>query len=66
LRGSGEKRISIGRELFSGAPTRRETAFVHADFPVGPIFEEDFEDSAYGHRPRRSAADAGGCWSVAA
>jgi hypothetical protein len=29
-----------------------------AKIVLEPIFEEDFEDSAYGYRPRRSAIDA--------
>ncbi len=29
-----------------------------AKLVLEPIFEADFEDNAYGYRPRRSAADA--------
>ena len=48
-----------GGERALGIPTIRcrviQTA---AKIVLEPIFEADFEDSAYGYRPRRSAVDA--------
>ena len=42
-----------------GIPTIRErTVQTAAKLVLEPIFEADFEDTAYGYRPRRSAIDA--------
>jgi RNA-directed DNA polymerase len=42
-----------------GIPTIRErTVQTAAKLVLEPIFEADFEDTAYGYRPRRSAVDA--------
>src|SRR5262249_10981125 len=42
-----------------GAPPLRGRGVWNAAQPgVEPIFEADFEDNAYGYRPRRSASDA--------
>jgi RNA-directed DNA polymerase len=42
-----------------GIPTIRDrVAQTAAKLVLEPIFEADFEDNAYGYRPRRSAADA--------
>lgn len=42
-----------------GIPTVRDrVAQTAAKLVLEPIFEADFEDSAYGYRPRRSAVDA--------
>src|ERR1700735_1990908 len=42
-----------------GIPTIRDrVAQTAAKIVLEPIFEADFEDSAYGYRPRRSAIDA--------
>ena len=57
-----------GGERPLGIPTIRDrVAQTAAKLVVEPIFEADFEQSAYGYRPRRSAEDAvrevhrGGC-----
>ncbi len=42
-----------------GIPTIRDrVAQTAAKLVLEPIFEADFEDSAYGYRPKRSAGDA--------
>src|SRR5471030_1103359 len=48
-----------GGERPLGIPTIRDrVAQTAAKIVLEPIFEADFEDSAYGYRPRRSAIDA--------
>jgi RNA-directed DNA polymerase len=48
-----------GGERPLGIPTIRDrVAQTAAKLVLEPIFEADFEDSAYGYRPRRSAHDA--------
>src|SRR3954464_4159211 len=48
-----------GGERPLGIPTIRDRVVQHAaKLVLGPIFEADFEDSAYGYRPGRSGADA--------
>ena len=48
-----------GGERPLGIPTVRDrVAQTAAKLVLEPIFEADFEDSAYGYRPRRSAVDA--------
>ena len=48
-----------GGERPLGIPTIRDrVAQTAAKLVLEPIFEADFEDSAYGYRPRRGAADA--------
>ena len=48
-----------GGERPLGIPTIRDrVAQTAAKIVLEPIFEADFEDSAYGYRPRRSAVDA--------
>ena len=48
-----------GGERPLGIPTIRDRVVqTAAKFVLEPIFEADFEDSAYGYRPRRSAIDA--------
>ena len=48
-----------GGERPLGIPTIRDRVVqTAAKLVLEPIFEADFEDSAYGYRPRRSAADA--------
>ena len=48
-----------GGERPLGIPTIRDrVAQTAAKLVLEPIFEADFEDSAYGYRPRRSAVDA--------
>src|SRR3984893_17385579 len=48
-----------GRERPLGIPTVRDRVVqTAAKIVLEPIFEADFEDSAYGYRPRRSAVDA--------
>jgi RNA-directed DNA polymerase len=48
-----------GGERPLGIPTIRDRVVQTADkIVLEPIFEADFEDSAYGYRPRRSAVDA--------
>ena len=48
-----------GGERPLGIPTIRDrVAQTAAKLVLEPIFEADFEDSAYGYRPRRSAQDA--------
>jgi RNA-directed DNA polymerase len=46
-------------QFAGGVPTIRDrVAQTAAKIVLEPIFEADFEDSAYGYRPRRSAIDA--------
>jgi RNA-directed DNA polymerase len=48
-----------GGERPLGIPTIRDrVAQTAAKIVLEPVFEADFEDSAYGYRPRRSAIDA--------
>ena len=48
-----------GGERPLGIPTIRDRVVqTAAKLVLEPIFEADFEDSAYGYRPRRSAVDA--------
>ena len=48
-----------GSERPLGIPTIRDRVVqTAAKIVLEPIFEADFEDSAYGYRPRRSAVDA--------
>ena len=48
-----------GGERPLGIPTIRDRVVqTAAKIVLEPIFEADFEDSAYGYRPRRSAIDA--------
>lgn len=48
-----------GGERPLGIPTIRDRVVQSAvKLVLEPIFEADFEDSAYGYRPRRSAQDA--------
>src|SRR3954464_5630317 len=48
-----------GGERPLGIPTIRDRGVQNAaQLVLGPIFEADFEDSAYGYRPGRSGADA--------
>src|SRR6266480_3196385 len=48
-----------GGERPLGIPTIRDrVAQTAAKLVLEPIFEADFDDSAYGYRPKRSAADA--------
>src|ERR1700724_2015083 len=48
-----------GGERTLGIPTIRDrVAQTAAKLVLEPIFEADFEDSAYGYRPRRGAVDA--------
>src|SRR6267154_6202326 len=48
-----------GGERPLGIPTIRDRVVqAAAKIVLEPIFEADFEDSAYGYRPRRSAVDA--------
>ena len=48
-----------GGERPLGIPTIRDrVAQTAAKIVLEPIFEADFEDGAYGYRPRRSAVDA--------
>ena len=48
-----------GGERPLGIPTIRDRVVqTAAKLVLGPIFEADFEDSAYGYRPGRSGADA--------
>jgi RNA-directed DNA polymerase len=48
-----------GGERPLGIPTIRDrVAQAAAKIVLEPVFEADFEDSAYGYRPRRSAIDA--------
>jgi len=48
-----------GGERPLGIPTIRDRVVqTAAKIVLEPIFEADFEDSAYGYRPRRSAVDA--------
>ena len=46
-------------QFAGGVPTIRDRVVqTAAKIVLEPIFEADFEDSAYGYRPRRSAVDA--------
>jgi RNA-directed DNA polymerase len=46
-------------QFAGGVPTIRDrVAQTAAKLVLEPIFEADFEDSAYGYRPKRSAGDA--------
>src|ERR1700720_2435439 len=48
-----------GGERALGIPTIRDrVAQTAAKLVLGPIFEADFEDNAYGYRPARGAVDA--------
>ena len=48
-----------GGERPLGIPTIRDRVIQSAaKIVLEPVFEADFEDSAYGYRPRRSAIDA--------
>jgi RNA-directed DNA polymerase len=48
-----------GGEHPLGIPTIRDRVVqAAAKLVLEPIFEADFEDSAYGYRPRRGGADA--------
>ena len=48
-----------GGERPLGIPTIRDRVVqTAAKIVLEPVFEADFEDSAYGYRPRRSAIDA--------
>src|SRR5215475_1612886 len=58
------RRVSIPKadgvgERLLGIPTIRDRVVQTADkLVLEPIFEADFEDTAYGYRPRRGAVDA--------
>src|SRR3954453_16694345 len=57
-RGGGNPRRGGGKRPL-GIPTIRDRVVqTAAKLVLGPIFEADFEDSASGYRPGRSAADA--------
>src|SRR5829696_7466727 len=49
--GGGERPLGI-------PPIRDRVIQTAAKIVLDPVFEADFEDSAYGYRPRRSAIDA--------
>src|SRR5271166_4048360 len=49
----------IAVQFAGGVPTIRDRVVqTAAKLVLEPIFEADFEDSAYGYRPRRSAVEA--------
>src|ERR1700758_1323263 len=57
-RGSIPKADGVGERLL-GIPTIRDRVVqTAAKLVLEPIFEADFEDTAYGYRPARGAADA--------